>query len=83
MNPANILLYCGSINVKLNAVTAGHNLHELSIEMGTVLLIRSQTSVRESPESSDCMPKKYVLKIGVKHIWLTVTFVASERILEE
>jgi hypothetical protein len=29
------------------------------------------------------MPKKYVLKIGVKQIWLTVTFVASERTFEE
>jgi len=78
-----MLLYCGSMNVKLNAVTAGHNLHELIIEVGTVLFIRSHTSESESPESSDCMPKKYVLNIGVKHIWLTVTFVASERILEE
>jgi hypothetical protein len=78
-----MLLYCGSINVKLNAVTAGHNLKLFIIEVGTVLFIRSHTSGSESPESSDCMPKKYVLKIGVKQIWLTVTFVASERTFEE
>lgn len=56
--PAKILLYCGSIYVKLNAVTAGHNLQLLMKEVGTVLRIRSQTSGRESPERKDCIPKK-------------------------
>jgi len=58
MNPAKILLYCGVMKVKLNAVTAGQSLHELSIEIGTVLFIRSHTSGNVSPERRDCMPKK-------------------------
>lgn len=83
MTPAKILRYCASMNVKLNAVTAGHSLQLFNMEVGTVLLTLSQTSSRESPERRDCMPKKYVLSIGVKQAWLTVTFVARERILEE
>lgn len=58
MTPANMLLYCGSMNVKLNAVTAGHNLQLLYILIGTVRLMRSQTSTKVSPASKDCMPKK-------------------------
>jgi len=58
INPAKILRYGGSINVKLNAVTAGQSLQLLTNEVGTVLVIRSHTSGRESPDRSDCMPKK-------------------------
>lgn len=82
MKPANMLLYCASMNVKENAVTAGQSLQLLSMEMGTVRVIRSQTWGRLSPERRDCMPKKYVLKIGVKQIWFTMTLVARERVLE-
>lgn len=82
MTPAKIDLYCASINVKLNAVTAGQSLQLLIMDVGTVLFIRSQISGSVSPESSDCIPKKYVLNIGVKQIWFTVTFVASERVFD-
>lgn len=82
MKPAKILLYCGSINVKLNAVTAGQSLQLLIILVGTVRLILSQTAGRLSPERSDCMPKKYVLNMGVKQNWFTVTLVVRERSLE-
>ena len=44
--------------MKLKAVTVGHNLTELYMLIGTVRFMRSQTCSRESPDSSDCMPKK-------------------------
>jgi len=58
ITPANMLLYCGSIKVKLNAVTAGQSLQLLIIDVGTVRLILSQTCESESPERKLCMPKK-------------------------
>lgn len=70
------------MNVKLKAVTAGQSLALLIIDVGTVLLILSQTSGSESPDNSDCIPKKYVLNIGGKRIWLTVTFVTRESVFE-
>ena len=69
--------------MKLKAVTAGQNLHELMKLVGTVRLIRSQASERLSPQRSDCMPKKYELNIGVKVSWLNTTLVVNDRILEE
>jgi hypothetical protein len=69
--------------VKLNAVTAGQNLQELMKLVGTVLLIRSQACQRLSPQSSDCMPKKYELNIGVKVSWLTMTLVVNDKNLDE
>lgn len=81
--PANMDLYSIGTNVKLMAVTAGHNLIEFIRLMGTVFLTRSQLSARVSPAKSACIPKKYVLKTGVKTHWLTVIFAASERRSEE
>jgi len=78
MNPAKMDRYCASINVKLNAVTAGQSLTLLIMDVGTVLFIRSQTSASVSPDSNDCIPKKYVLNMGVKQSWFTVTFVAAK-----
>lgn len=83
MVPANIDLYSMGTNVKLIAVTTGHNLIEFIRLMGTVFLTRSQLSARVSPAKSACIPKKYVLKMGVKTHWLTVIFAASERRSDE
>lgn len=82
MTPAKMLRYWGSMNVKLNAVTAGQSLQLFFMEVGTVRLIRSQTSDSESPDRKDCMPKKYVLNKGVNITWLTTTLVKRERILD-
>jgi len=79
MNPAKSDRYSSGINAKLKAVTAGHNLHELTKLTGTVCLTRSQMASTFSPAKAACIPKKYVLKMGVKHIWLMTTLVASER----
>ena len=68
MTPAKILLYCGSMNVKLNAVTTGHNLQLFTTDVGTVCFMRSQIAGRESPDRNDCMPKKYVLNEGANTI---------------
>jgi hypothetical protein len=66
------------MNAKVKAVTAGQSLHELRQLTGTVLVMRSQVSGNLAPESNACIPKKYVLKTGVKQIWLTTTFVAND-----
>ncbi len=71
------------MNVKLKAVTAGQSLHEFTKLVGTVRFTRSQTSAGPSPARAACIPKKYVLKMGVKHSWLTMTFVAKERKRDE
>ena len=56
--PANIALYCGVMYVKLEAVTTGQSLQEVTKLVDTVCLIRSQASVKLSRESSDCMLEK-------------------------
>lgn len=61
----------------------GHTLMEFIILVGTVFLIRSQTSTRLSPARNACIPKKYELNIGVKKHWLTVILVASDRMRDE
>lgn len=76
ITPEKTLRYCSPTNVKLNAVTAGHNLQLFTKLIGTVLLIRSQTSGRVSPDNRACIPKKYELKSGVNASWLTTTLVA-------
>jgi hypothetical protein len=68
---------------KLKAVTMGHNLHELTMLVGTVSLTRSIVPERFSPDSKACAPKKYVLKIGVKTAWPTATFVARDKRRDE
>ena len=82
MNPAKMLRYCGPMNENENAVTAGQSLQLFMKDTGTVRWIRSQASASESPERSDCMPKKYELKMGVKASWLTMTLVLRDRSLE-
>lgn len=77
--PAKTLRYSSGIKAKLMAVTPGHNLHELEKLVGTVRLTCSTVRLRFSPASNACMPKKYRLKTGTKHNWLTTTLVAIER----
>ena len=57
-SPANKLRYCAGTYVKLNAVTAGHNLQLFTKLTGTVCLILSQAWSMPSPERRDCIPKK-------------------------
>lgn len=83
MKPENNDRYSSGTKANMKAVTAGHSLHELMTLTGTVFFTRSQICAALSPASNACMPKKYVLKTGVKHIWLTATLVTSERIREE
>lgn len=78
--PAKMLRYSMGTNVKLNAVTAGHTLSELTMLMGTVCCTRAHVCCSDSPASSACMPKKYVLKMGVNTIWLMVTLVTSDSV---
>lgn len=79
MTPANILRYSIGTYPMLIAVTAGHSLAEFARLTGTVLRMRSQISTRLSPARNACMPKKYVLKIGVNMTWFTIIFVAMDR----
>ena len=99
--PENMNLYCGMINAKLNAVTAGlafvsrirthealpastyHNFKLFHMLTGTAALTRSNTPEGDSPVRIACMPKKYVLKTGVKTACCTHTFVRIEPQREE
>ena len=56
--PENMNRYCGMINQKLKAVTAGQSLRELTIDTGTVVLTRVMTPDGGSPVRTACMPKK-------------------------
>lgn len=56
--PENINRYCGAMNVKEKAVTAGHSFSELSIEVGTVVLMRVIIPEACSPVKKACIPKK-------------------------
>lgn len=57
--PAKSALFRSPTNVKLNAVTAGQTLHELTQETGTVRRTWSAAWSSEwSPERRACMPKK-------------------------
>lgn len=56
--PPNMNLYGGAMKAKLNAVTAGHNLSELTMLTGTVALIRAITPEGGSPVRMACIPKK-------------------------
>lgn len=75
-------LYCGMMNAKLKAVTAGHNFNEFHMLVGTVLVIRSITPEGDSPLSAACIPKKYVLKTGVNTACCTQTLVKTDSHLE-
>jgi hypothetical protein len=78
ITPANTLLYCGATNVKLNAVTAGHNFQLFLQLTGTVSITLCFVCASVCPDSRLCIPKKYVLKHGVKKVWLTTIFVAID-----
>ena len=80
--PLNMNRYCGIINAKLKAVTAGHNFKLFHMLVGTVSLIRLITPDGGSPVITACIPKKYVLNTGVKTACWTATFTAIEPHLE-
>lgn len=82
MTPAKTLRYSMGTYVKFIAVTMGHSFTELTMEVGTVLLTRSHISTKLSPARKACIPKKYVLKIGVNIDWLMTILVAMEIIRE-
>ena len=64
--PENMNRYCGIMKAKLKAVTAGHSLREFFILVGTAFRILSMIPDGCSPVRIACIPKKYVLKTGVK-----------------
>lgn len=80
--PENINLYCGSMNAKLKAVTAGHNFNELYMLVGTVFRILAITPDGGSPVIKACIPKKYVLNTGVKIACCTQTLTNTDSHLE-
>jgi len=77
--PENINRYWGPINAKLKAVTAGQNLTEFHMLVGTAAFTLSTTPEGLSPLRIACMLKKYVLKTGVKTDCWTTTLAAMER----
>lgn len=81
--PAKILRYSMGINVKLTAVTAGQSLRLFLMLVGTVLVTLSQISAKLSPARKLCMPKKYVLKIGVKTVWFMMILVPRDKRRDE
>jgi hypothetical protein len=54
-------------------------LHELTQLTGTVFVMRSHVPANVAPDNHACIPKKYVLKMGVTQIWFTTTLVANDR----
>lgn len=70
--PENMNLYCGIMNAKLNAVTAGHSFSELSMLIGTAARMRSTTPEGLSPVKTACAPKKYAKRLA-RSLALVVT----------
>lgn len=83
MTPANTFLYGAATNVKLKAVTAGQTFQLFFQLTGTVSMTLCLASFSVLPVNKLCMPKKYVLKIGVKTVWLMPILTARDTMCEE
>lgn len=70
------------MNKKLKAVTGGQSLRELTTLIGTAAWTRAMIPEGGSPVKRACMPKKYVLKIGLNTTWLITTLVVMDTHLE-
>ncbi|CRK16105.1 hypothetical protein BN1723_002278 [Verticillium longisporum] len=70
--------FLGHLCLPVQETQIGHSLHELTMLVGTVRRIRSTTCSRLSPARNACIPKKYELNSGVKHVWLTMILTARD-----